>query len=122
MTQPPLPLTAYQEHALEPLSDYPRQAGWKAPGTSAAAAASVDAAALRVRVQAVLARLGPLTADEVAEALKPPGMKVEEFRLSIRPRCSELRLAGRIVDTGLRRRNRSGHMAAVWRLAQDGGA
>lgn len=50
------------------------------------------------------------TPDQVAE-------RIEEDRLSIRPRFSELAKEGRIVKTGLRLRNESGKMANVWRLA-----
>lgn len=51
----------------------------------------------------------PLTADEVADA-------IGESPLSIRPRITELRGLGRVVDTGERRRNASGRSAAIWRL------
>ncbi len=52
---------------------------------------------------------GDYTADEVADMLK---LSV----LSIRPRFTELLKAGRIEDTGIRRKNVSGRNATVWRL------
>jgi predicted Rossmann fold nucleotide-binding protein DprA/Smf involved in DNA uptake len=48
-----------------------------------------------------------LTADEVAT-------RMGETVLAIRPRLTELKLAGRIVRTGQRRKNVSGMNAAVW--------
>lgn len=49
--------------------------------------------------------------DEVAEDL---GVD----RLSIRPRGSALKAKGLIVETGRRRKNRSGRMANVWRVVE----
>jgi hypothetical protein len=69
---------------------------------------AADASLLRQQCLNVLGRHpGGLTADEVAAALG-------ESVLSIRPRMSELRRLGEIADTGDRRRNASGHTAAVW--------
>lgn len=48
-----------------------------------------------------------LTADEVANA-------VSRCVLSVRPRVSELKRAGKISKTNKRRPNASGHFAAVW--------
>lgn len=67
---------------------------------------------LRETVLAALKQVGPKTADELADYLN-------ESPLSIRPRFSELNKLGAIVDTGERRRNRSGNTAKVWR-APDG--
>jgi hypothetical protein len=54
-------------------------------------------------------RDGPATADEIAD-------RIGKAVLSIRPRMSELADAFLICETGQRRRNSSGKMAAVWRL------
>lgn len=51
-----------------------------------------------------------LTADEAAERLQ-----LSPF--TVRPRVTELRHAGRIVDSGRRRANRSGATAIVWTAA-----
>jgi len=48
-----------------------------------------------------------LTADECAETL---GLD----RYSVQPRTSELRLKGKIADSGKRRRNATGKSAIVW--------
>lgn len=89
---------------------YPEVPGFKAEGTSKAAAASVDASELRLCVRLALRQEGPMTADECARVL---GKSV----LSIRPRFSELKAQGVIVDTGERRANDSGRKAIVWRVA-----
>lgn len=92
---------------------YPHAPGSKAgaPETSRAAGDSIrgDARTLRAAVLAELKK-GDRTADEAAAALKASV-------LAIRPRFSELKRLARIVDTGIRRRNASGKMAAAWRLA-----
>lgn len=87
---------------------YPTSPGFKAEGPSrdAAAAMKPTAATLRAHALAVLER-GPKTADEVADAMR-------ESILSVRPRLSELRSLGAIVDTGVRRLNASGKNATVW--------
>jgi predicted ArsR family transcriptional regulator len=53
---------------------------------------------------------GPRSADQVASM-------INESILSIRPRMTELVAAGKIVDSGDRRKNASGRNAKVWRLA-----
>lgn len=106
MTQPDL---------FDPRSPYRDAPGHKErAGTSEAAARKItsDADNLRREVyRAVLAagRVG-LTADEVAA-------KVGRGVLSVRPRLSELAHFDSpwIERTGERRRNESGHTAAVWR-------
>jgi DNA-binding transcriptional regulator GbsR (MarR family) len=65
---------------------------------------------LQAMVYAVLARSGPMTADEVAEA-------IGESILNVRPRVSELAKQGRVRDSGLRGVTASGHSAAKWVLA-----
>lgn len=93
------------------MSHYPDSPGWKAEGTSRQAAESMAprAAGLRDRVLcAIVAQ--PCTADEAAEI-------IGETVLSTRPRTSELRDLGLIVDTGIRRPNISGRPAIVWAAA-----
>jgi predicted ArsR family transcriptional regulator len=91
---------------------YPVTPGAKAPGTSTEAAEAMRprAGILRAKVLACLRRLGPLTADECADAM-------HETVLTIRPRFSELRALNQITDTGERRQNDSGRNAIVWRAA-----
>lgn len=88
---------------------YPNGAGWKAEGTSKAAAKIVTPKA-KTLCEQVYERLQQysLTADEAAFIL---GKSV----LSIRPRFSQLLAQGKIYDTGRRRKNESGLLAVVWR-------
>lgn len=82
-----------------------------APETSRLAAIHARPTARSLR-DAVLARLrkdGALSADECAERM---GACV----LAIRPRFSELLHMGLIRDSGGRRRNSSGRLAAVWEI------
>lgn len=90
---------------------YPHAAGHRGVPTSEAAARSVDAEGLRWAVRRALEDGGPMTADECAAAM---GLSV----LSVRPRFSELKRLGRIAETGQRRPNASGRMAAVWSLLE----
>lgn len=92
-------------------SSYPLEPGFKRTNTSKEAAGSMKASKATLQA-AVLRKLeaGEFTADEVAEQL-------EQSILSIRPRFSELRTLGKIVDTGQRRQNESGRNGIVWRLA-----
>lgn len=93
---------------------YPERPGFKKRGTSKEAAESVapKAALLRDKVLALFQRGLRLTADECAQRIK-------EEAWSVRPRLSELAAAGLIAETAQRRTNRSGHSAAVWRLATE---
>lgn len=75
--------------------------------TSREALASIDTAALRSQVLDAFKRWGRGTADEIAGRLRVD-------RLSVRPRCSELRSLSQIHDTGQRRKNKSGKRAIVW--------
>jgi predicted ArsR family transcriptional regulator len=65
---------------------------------------------LRDWVDGLFYKRDGLTADECADALK-----AEIW--SVRPRLSELRRMGRIVETDQRRKNRSGMTATVWKRA-----
>lgn len=70
-----------------------------------------DASRLRDQVVQALATVTDgLTADECAK-------KIGQSALAVRPRMSELKNDGKIVDSGIRRLNASGKRAAVMRLA-----
>lgn len=79
-------------------------------GTSinAAAMAAETSSQLRYVVHKALCDHGDHTVDETCGLTGLP-------RYSIQPRFTELRKAGAIRDTGLRRRNTSGANAIVWR-------
>lgn len=93
------------------MADYPNSAGHRGVDTSIAAADIINHVLPRLQgdVLAVIVRSGRggVTADEVALALG-----WERFR--VRPRTSELRKAGRIIDSGLRRESLSGIASIVW--------
>ena len=90
---------------------YPNAPGAKVPGTSQQAAESMKPTAATLRIQCMLfIDIKPMTADECAELM---GASV----LTIRPRISELNKLGKIIDTGIRRPNKSGRNAVVWKAA-----
>lgn len=93
------------------LFTYPNAPGYKAEGTSKAAAKAVakDAKKLAQACLECLKAWGPATSDEVAEELG-------ESILAVRPRMSELYAKSKIVNTGNTRRNASGKSATVWGL------
>lgn len=88
---------------------YPKSPGWKAEGTSRAAARAIKprAPTLRDRVLALLQK-DALSADECAAALNVTV-------LACRPRLSELSRMDLIYDTGLTSKNASGVKASIWR-------
>ena len=88
---------------------YPLFAGYKEHTTSREAAESTDAAHIRGLVRAALRRWGAMSADDCAE-------RIGLDRLSVRPRFSELKAAGKIENTGRKTLNRSGKKAIVWEL------
>lgn len=92
---------------------YPVLPGHKGGETSAQAAVEMAPTAGRVRTMVIeaLHLYGDATPDEVAQRL---GLSI----LTVRPRFSELKAQGRIVDTGRRHRNVSGKAAKVWRLSK----
>lgn len=96
-----------------PPARYPADPGHKGIETSLQAAESMRDRAPRLRAEC-LRTIGQyidgLTADECAAIL-------DLSVLSIRPRFSELNLAGKIYDTKERRANVSGRSAAVWKVA-----
>jgi predicted ArsR family transcriptional regulator len=93
---------------------YPDHPGFKAMDTAQAAAerTAPRAPELRNAVLRTLREDGPGTADEIAARLR---LSI----LSVRPRVSELKRGGMVVDTGSRRTNQSGHSAAVFRIRSD---
>jgi hypothetical protein len=100
---------------------YPERPGWKTPGPSQQAAQAITGRArtLRDRVFAYIksaqsaGRPAP-TADEIAAGL-------DVNLLSIRPRVSELRRLGEIVEAAERGRNASGMSAGRWVPASERG-
>jgi len=94
------------------MNTYPHQPGYKVSGTSedAATAIAEHAPTLRDRLDDLFDRVSNMTADEGAELLK-----AEIW--SVRPRFSELVRMGRIVDAGIRRKNKSGMTATAWKRA-----
>ena len=93
---------------------YPKRAGFKEPTTSKDAANAIEAkgraATLREAVLAFYKAGREATADEVAEAMG-------ESPLSIRPRVAELKAAGKLIETGQRRKSSTGRSSHVWRAA-----
>ncbi len=87
---------------------YPHVGGYKRTDTSREAANSIDASGIRAKVLQAIREMGPATADETAAFL---GLSI----LTVRPRCTELRALGKLVDTGFRRPNSSGRSAICWK-------
>lgn len=91
---------------------YPEAPGYQLSETSRRAAKEIESEAQTLKAACLVTLMSAArTADEVAELL---GQDI----LSIRPRIAELKRAGKIVDSGLRRANRSGKSAVVWRVTQ----
>ena len=94
-----------------PPPEYPDAPGHRGVETSIEAAEAIAPKLGRLQRMAEDAILGAgpngLTADELADRL-------ELDRYSIQPRTSELKAKGRIIDSGLRRRNSTGKRAVVW--------
>lgn len=84
-------------------------AQWPQTSVAAAEALQPDAPTLRAEVLAAIRSAGAdgLTADEAAVRLR-----LTPF--TTRPRCTELRAAGLVEDSGRRRANASGRAAIVW--------
>ena len=90
-------------------------APWSEPGTSRDAAYDIapHAGTLRKRVLDAIVEAGAFgrCTHELEEALALSGD-------TVRPRVWELRRAGLIVDSGLRRNTPAGRKAIVWRAAR----
>jgi len=92
------------------MSEYPNLPGWKEGDTSRQAAeAMVHAPTLRGTVYTFIIIHPGHTADEIAEHLG-------ESILAIRPRVSELRRLGLIVEDG-KGKNKSGATAHRWKAS-----
>ena len=93
---------------------YPNTPGYKDNDTSKDAAKDIELIAPTVRAKVILSLFtcGNQTADEVAGHLS---LSI----LTVRPRLSELRLVCEIKDSGVRRLNKSGKMAKVWKLTNE---
>ena len=91
--------------------NYPDVPGYQKTDTSFAAAKSERSRAYSLRLECItwLIAHGPRTADEIADHLG-------KDRLAIRPRIAELKAAGEICDSGIRRSNDSGKTAIVWKV------
>lgn len=92
---------------------YPLSPGYRELTTSLDAAKAIHnhAQTLKDRILALLGGYpAGLTPDEAADLLN-------ETVLGCRPRLTELKILGKIVATGERRKNKSGLMAKVWKLA-----
>lgn len=92
-------------------SAYPHEPSYKKPGTSELAAHQIKKRSGLVRecVLDAIRKAGTdgLTADEAAAL-------IGESILTVRPRCTELKLFKLIRDSGMARRNESGKLAVVW--------
>jgi len=100
--------------------NYPDVPGWSGPGeTSQDAAMSVLGSATTIRIS-VLACIecAQLTGDEILKMMNWPHLTIN----SVRSRCSELRRAGLIEDSGERRESVCGRKVIVWRLTEAGRA
>ena len=100
-----------RDRQLSLLTPYPEGPG-AAPTDTSIDAAEVIAPSvhgLRLAVLNFICGRGLVgaTADEVAA-----GLSLSRF--TARPRCTELRALGSVVDSGARRRNSSGRAAIVW--------
>ena len=90
----------------------PKGTGFRHTDTSTGAAVQVEnrASTLRMAVLSVLkGASGPLSPDEVADILR-------EDKLSIRPRFTELKDAGKIRDSGLRGKTDLGKSCILWEV------
>ena len=88
---------------------YPREPGFALRQTSRRAALAVKGRKKETQTRIVaLLRAKPMTADEIAEHL-------DESILYVRPRFAELSALGVLEDSNVRRFNKSGKSAIVWR-------
>jgi len=100
------------------MKTYPQTPGAKGSaetGRQAAEAVTNKAAKLRLQIEDAY-RNRPMTPDECASAIMPEGMDAvafEQFKRSVRSRCSELIAQGKLADSLMRKKNASGHPAMV---------
>jgi predicted ArsR family transcriptional regulator len=91
-----------------------KKIGHAGTDTSIEAAEKIEvrAGSMRAQVLDYLTKApAPRSADEIAAALG-------HDMLAIRPRITELRKAGMIVDSGERGKNKSGRKAILWELVR----
>ena len=79
------------------------------PSTSHESADKIDIAFMESLVVKVLFDFGPMTSEEVSDKL---GMRL----VSVSPRFRPLANKRVIIDTGEKRKNKSGRSAIVWKL------
>lgn len=87
--------------------------GYRQNDTSHAAAVAIDASTATIRTTVLRYMRGcttPVSADDVAEALNLDGCRVK-------PRMTELKNDGRIVDSGHRGQTRYGRSCILWVVA-----
>jgi predicted ArsR family transcriptional regulator len=79
--------------------------------TSRASAEMAESMAARHKALVIgaLVKLGPLSSEQIANAV---GLDT----LQVMKRISDLRNDGKVVDSGDRRQTKTGRMAAVWKL------
>jgi len=91
---------------------YPREPGYQKRDTSFRAARKARGRKLETHTRIVrLLRAESLTADEIAHLLG-------EDILYIRPRVAELAELAQVEDSNIRRFNKSGKSAIVWRVLE----
>jgi DNA-binding GntR family transcriptional regulator len=110
---PPCNLFGWEDWPAK--NGYPVSPGWKRTDTSREAAEAIAPIAkdLRSRVLSLLQSLAPneaLTADQIA-------VRLQRSPLCIRPRVSELAVAGMLIRAEQRGKNESGMSAAKWKAA-----
>lgn len=81
---------------------FPEEPGWKGTETSRAAAEFVAPSAGRMmdRIEALVAERGPMSPEEITEALWTPDNPI--LLNSVRARATQLKRLGRATDSGLR--------------------
>lgn len=87
--------------------------GYQNTDTSRAAAEDIGTKAATIRemvIDSLHKSVLPLTTEEIAVAIRLP------YR-TVQPRLSELRAAGRVKDSGLRKRGTFGKNIIAWSLA-----
>lgn len=100
---------------LATIMKYPDSPGFKEKGgTSEQAAREIasDAKAMRDQVLCYLRQCGPSMPEEIAD-------KLNIDLLNVRPRLSELKTAGKIIKSGIKRRNDRGKLVIVWAAREE---